>query len=83
MDPNGFRKCCLHKGISEITRASGPVENGCENEKQANRSPRDNRCKGLKGVFLEISMETVASLVFLDLSTEVKSRTGGSYFVVR
>ena len=68
MNPNGFWKCRLNKGIHKITRDSGPVENSCENEKQMYRSPRDNRCKGLKGIFLEITLATVASLVFLDLS---------------
>ena len=68
MNPNGFWKCRLNKGIHKITRDSGPVENSCENKKQMYGSPRDNRCKGLKGVFLEITLATVASLVCLDLS---------------
>ena len=70
MDPDGFRKCGLNKGIGEITRTSGPVENGGEDKEQTNGGPRYNGSKGLEGIFLEITAATVASLVFLDFAIQ-------------
>ena len=68
MDPDGFRKCGLNKGICEVTRTSGPVENSGENKEQMNGGPRDNGRKGLEGIFLEITAATVVCFVFLDFT---------------
>ena len=70
MDPNGFQKCGLDKGICEVARTSGPVENGGKNKEQVNGGPRDNRSKGLEGIFLEITTATVACLVFLNFAIQ-------------
>jgi hypothetical protein len=58
----------LQKGIGEVNIASCPSKSHRQHQKQADRSPGNNRSKGFKVSFLEISSAAEASFAFLDFT---------------